>query len=183
MPGDVQLHLFWGLPGSGKSTLVRDLAAEPATVLIAEDEWLSALYGDQMASLADYIACSATLKTQMAPHVVGLLAAGVRVVLDFPANTPEQRAWLLWIIHGSGARHVLHRMDVEPALCWERVQARQAAGKGVFSLSRAQFDRVAAVVSAPLQSDGFAMQTHAERAQTQSRLNHARPLATPFTTC
>lgn len=163
MADDVQLHLFWGLPGSGKSTLARDLAAEPGAVLIVEDAWLSALYGDQMDSLADYIACSARLKAQMGPHVVGLLAAGVRVVLDFPANTPEQRAWLLGIIRDSGARHVLHLMDIEPALCWDRVQARQAADKGVFSLSRAQFDRVAAVVSTPSHSDGFALQTHAER--------------------
>ena len=155
-----KLHVFNGLPGSGKSTLAHDLAAQPGAVLVAEDAWLSALYGDQMTSLADYVTYSNRLKTVMAPHVVALLRAGVTVVLDYPANTPEQRAWLRGILDASGAPHLMHVMTADAETCWARVQARQEAGKHPFTVSRAQFDRIAAVVTRPAEAEGFVVAEH-----------------------
>jgi len=48
------------------------------------------LYGPELRTLADYFERCDRLRAPLAPHVVGLLRAGVSVVLDFHANTIRQ---------------------------------------------------------------------------------------------
>lgn len=98
------LHMVCGKIGAGKSTLTRRLADAPATVLISEDAWLAALYPGEIVDLPDYVRTSTRLKQVMAEHVVALLAAGVSVVLDFPANTASSRAWARGIFEKAGWR-------------------------------------------------------------------------------
>lgn len=87
------LFMLCGKIASGKSTLANQLAGEDG-ILIAEDDWLGALFADQLKTGADYKRCVGKLRSIMAPHVVSLLNAGTTIVLDFPANTIEQRAWM-----------------------------------------------------------------------------------------
>ena len=105
------LHMLCGKIASGKSTMAAQLGATPGTVLIAEDSWLDALFADELHSLKDYVRCSSKLQSVMGPHVVALLNAGVSVVLDFPANTVAQRAWMREIIASTEAAHQLHVFD------------------------------------------------------------------------
>lgn len=77
------LHILCGKIASGKSTLARELATQPVTVVVSEDRWLSALFKEEMRTIEDYVRCSAKLRSAIAPHVVSLLSAGVSVVLDF----------------------------------------------------------------------------------------------------
>ena len=44
------LYLLCGKIGAGKSTLARQLAARPATVLISEDHWNATLFPDELKS-------------------------------------------------------------------------------------------------------------------------------------
>ena len=88
------LTFFCGKMGAGKSTLARQLAAEQGAVLLSEDDWLAALYPNQILTLADYVECSARLKGPVKTLVQSMLLAGTDVVMDFPANTRAQRAWL-----------------------------------------------------------------------------------------
>lgn len=44
------LHLLCGKIASGKSTLAAELSAAPGCVVISEDQWLAALYKDEMQS-------------------------------------------------------------------------------------------------------------------------------------
>ena len=88
------LHLLAGKIAAGKSTLAADLGRAPNTVVVSEDEWLSALFGDEMRALADYVRFSSRLRTALEPHLIDLLSSGVSVVLDFAANTPDTRAWM-----------------------------------------------------------------------------------------
>jgi hypothetical protein len=71
----------------------------------------------QMASVADYVACSARLRDAVGPDVVNLLTAGVSVVLDFPANTLINRAWMKGLFEAAGADHQLHYLDVADEVC------------------------------------------------------------------
>ena len=154
-PSAPVLHLMCGMPAAGKSTLAARLGADRHTIVLSEDAWLSALFGDQMTTLADYGRCSARLRSAMAPHVEALLHAGLCVVLDFPANTPEQRLWMRDVIHRTGVRHQMHVFDLPDAVCLSRLHRRNAARGHPFAATDAEFAQIARHFSPPDPSEGF----------------------------
>ncbi len=157
------LHLVCGLAASGKSTLSADLGQSPGTIVIAEDLWLAPLFGDEMTTLQDYRQATTRLRRAIAPHIVSLLKNGISVVLDFPANTVEDRLWMREIIDTSGAAHRLHFLDVPPEVCLARLHARNARGEHPFAVSDEQFDRLAAHFAPPTLDEGFEIVKHRAR--------------------
>lgn len=151
------LHMMCGKIASGKSTLAARLARADGTILLAEDDWLSALFSGEMSSPSDYVRCSSKLRRIIGPHVVSLLHAGVSVVLDFPANTLEQRAWLRGLIKASGADHQLHVLNPSDALCLARLRERNAHGDHPFAVTEAQFLRLSKHFVAPSPDEGFTL--------------------------
>jgi predicted kinase len=149
------LHLLCGKIAAGKSTLSAELAAAPGTVTLAEDAWLARLYPGEIRSVADYVRCAARLRDAVAPHVETLLRSGLSVVLDFPANTRANRAWMRGIVERSGARHKLHWLDVPDEVCRARLRQRNAAGTHDFAVSDAEFDAITAHFMAPQPDEGF----------------------------
>lgn len=154
------LHMLCGKIAAGKSTLAAELARKPGTVLIAEDEWLSTLFGDQMRSVADYVRLSERLRTVMGPHVAMVLRAGVSVVLDFPANTKGLRHWMRGVFEDAGADHVLHYLDLDDDVCINRLRVRNRAGSHQFAASDAQFHQINAAFVPPSVEEGFNVVTH-----------------------
>lgn len=155
------LHLLCGLICSGKSTLSQKLAQQPNTLRISEDQWLKTLFGPDLQALSDYVTYSKRVQNLLASHVADLLATGVTVVLDAPANTPKQRAWLKALIETSGAAHTLHLLDTPLETCRTRLHARNASGTHEFHVSEEQFEMVSAHFSVPTPSEGFAVKIHA----------------------
>ena len=155
------LHLLCGKIASGKSTLARGLAAAPDTVLISEDDWLSRLYPDEIATLEDYVRCARRLRGVMSDHVASLLRAGVSVVLDFPANTVESRQDLRRIFETAGAAHCLHVLDLPDDLCKTRLRDRNAAGAHAFAPSEADYDLFTRHFQPPSKAEGFVIERHA----------------------
>ena len=153
------LHILTGKIASGKSTLARQLAAGPATVLLGEDQLLSTLYEGDMNTLADYMRNSARLRAGMLPHVVDLLGCGLTVVLDFAANTPEQRHWMRQIIDTAGCPHRLHYLAVPDDICRARLHARNASGTHPFQVSDEQFDWITSHFVPPHETEGFTVVT------------------------
>jgi predicted kinase len=158
------LHLMCGKAASGKSTLATKLSQSPQTVLISEDQWLGPLFGDQMSSLKDYRLASGKLKTAMQPHLIALLQAGLSVVLDFPANTREQRVWMHELTLLAGADHVLQFLDMSDATCLARLHQRNASGSHPFTLSDEQFHQLASYFEPPLPDEGFEIQHYRDSA-------------------
>ncbi len=149
------LHLVCGKIAAGKTTLTRELAAAPATVLIAEDTWMAALFKDELRELADYVRCSAKLREAMGPHVADLLRTGLSVVLDFPANTVANRRWMRSIFEAAGAAHTLHLLDVPDEVCKARLRQRNAKGGHEFTVTDAQFDQFTSYYVPPASAEGF----------------------------
>lgn len=149
------LHLLAGKPASGKSTLAAELAKQPNAILIGEDSLLSTLFGDEMATIDDYIRCSKKLKTALTPHILQLLASDLTVILDFPGNTPGQREWMRSLIDQAGCPHTLHVLGVPDAVCKARLRVRNSADGNPFKLTEEQFDVVASYFSYPDEEEGF----------------------------
>lgn len=160
MSTPVTLHLLCGKVASGKSTLAAALSANPGTVVISEDAWLSKLFGEEMSTLADYMRYATRLEAAMEPHILSLLRAGVSVVLDFQANVPARRAWMRALIDAAGVRHRLHYLDVPDALCKARLQARNASGTHPFAASEAEFDQITDFFVPPQPDEGFVILRH-----------------------
>ena len=154
------LHLLCGKIAAGKSTLARRLAEAHDAPIVAEDFWLSHLYGPEMASVADYVRCSTRLREAMAPHLADLLRAGLSVVLDFPANTRANRAWMLTVAEAAGAGHRLHFLDVPDAVCRARMHARNASGAHEFAPTDAQFDLISARFEPPSDEEGLRIERY-----------------------
>jgi len=158
---EATLHLLCGKIAAGKSTLSAELAQRPATVVISEDHWLSRLYRDEMKSVSDYLRCSARLREAMRSHLVALLQAGVSIVLDFPANTPGQRAWMRTIFEQAQSAHQLHFLDVPDAICKARLRARNASGDHDFAATDEEFEQITSYFVAPTPEEGFNLVRHA----------------------
>ncbi len=134
------LHMMCGKAGSGKSTIAHNLAQQPQTLLMVEDNWLATLYEQQMATLQDYVHYSARLREVLSEHIVQLLSNGLSVVLDFPMNTPDRRLWARQLAERAGVDHCLHFIDVSDALCKSRIKLRNEQGDHPFTLSEKTFD-------------------------------------------
>ncbi|KAA5933137.1 ATP-binding protein [Pantoea sp. Bo_2] len=154
------LHLLCGKMASGKSTLAAQLGTLPGYVVISEDQWLAALYQDEMHSVADYVRVATKLRKAITPHLVALLKAGVSVVLDFPANTRANRDWLRSVIEASSADHRLHYLDVPDALCKSRLHARNQGGEHAFAATDEQFALITRYFEPPHEAEGFNLVRH-----------------------
>jgi predicted kinase len=118
------LHFFCGKMAAGKSTLAVELAKDSNAILLIEDDWLSHLFPDEISDIQDYIRYGHRLKKILSGHVVSLLSHGVSVVLDFPANTKDQRNWFRAIYEQANASHVLHFVDVSNDICKRQLKER-----------------------------------------------------------
>ena len=149
------LHLFCGKIAAGKSTLARRLSVDTQSLLISEDFWLSRLYPGEIETLDDYLRCSGRLKQVIGPHVEALLRAGQSVVLDFHANTLQQRRWLRGLFEAAGADHCLHYLDLPDAVCKERLRQRNREGEHDVAPSEEDFDLVTGYFQPPTPEEGF----------------------------
>lgn len=156
------LHMLCGKIASGKSTLAARLSEPDGTVLIAEDVWLKTLFSDQMSSGPDYVRCAAKLRNAMGPHISALLKAGVSVVLDFPANTVENRAWMRGILDATGAADRLHVLNTPDEVCLARLRERNARGDHQFVVTDEQFHRFSRHFVAPSTDEGFDLEVHGQ---------------------
>ena len=154
------LHMIFGKIASGKSTLCAKLGTEAETVVISEDDWLNALFADDMASIKDYGRCARKLRDVVGPHVVSLLQAGVSVVLDFQANTVDARNWMRGIFEKAGASHILHVLDVPDDVCLERLRMRNAEGGHAFAVTEDQFHQISRHVVLPSADEQFNVVLH-----------------------
>lgn len=127
------LHLLCGKIAAGKSTLAAKLALQDQAVLIAEDEWLGALYPGELSTGQDFLRCSGRIRQVAGPHVVQLLRAGVSVVLDFQGNTPDSRRWMRGLVEASGAAHQFHVLAPPDEVCLARLRAQRRRRASVSS--------------------------------------------------
>lgn len=152
--------MMCGKIAAGKSTLAAQLAQQDGTVLIAEDAWLNALFAEELSTGSDYVRCTTKLRGIIGPHIAALLNAGVSVVLDFAANTVEQRRWMQGILAQTGAAHQLHLLTAPDDLCLARLRDRNRRGDHPFAVTETQFHQFTRHFAAPSPDEGFTIVRH-----------------------
>jgi predicted kinase len=159
------LYFICGKIASGKSTLARELAAQHGAAIICEDEWLVRLE-TRIESFDEFVIHSHRLRAAMTPHVVQLLRLGTSVVLDFPANTPKDRAWMRSLFEAARADHELHVIDAPNDLCKARLRSRnKTKPEGLYwgHVPEALFDPVTRLLVPPAEAEGFNIIRHEAR--------------------
>jgi len=154
------LYLLCGKIAAGKSTLAHQLAARPATLLISEDHWTSTLFADDLKTIEDYTKYSARLQAAMTPHIVAILGKGLSIVLDFPANTLRQRAWMRELIDLAKVDHELHVLDTPDAICKQRLRQRNSSSEHPFQVSDAEYEQFTRYYVPPTGDEGFNVVVH-----------------------
>lgn len=149
-------HFFSGKMAAGKSTLARKLALEHNAILIVEDDWLAQLYPEEITDIPTYIKYSFRLKNIMSDHILTLLKQNVSVVMDFPANTKEQRLWFRTIYKQANVAHTLHYIDVSDEKCKKQLKLR-SLDKPVGSAftTNDEFDLITEYFQPPVDNEGF----------------------------
>ena len=153
-----------GKMAAGKSTLARDLAKREDAILLAQDEFLDALFPGEITDLPGFVKCSLRLRSALAPHVCALLSRGISVVLDFPGNTKAQRVWFRELIERANVDHELHFVDSSDALCKGQLADRSwSLPAGAPWTTEAEFAAITAYFQSPSEDEHFNVVRH-ERA-------------------
>lgn len=150
------LIFFCGKMGAGKTTLSHEMAESIGAVRLSEDEWLEALFPYEIGRFDDYLKYSARLKPLLKPLVRKILNSGVSVVMDFPANTINQRAWFKEIFSNDDIPHKLIYLEASDQICLSQIKSRR-----IEQPERAKFDtevvfnKVTSYFEPPSQKEGF----------------------------
>lgn len=139
------LHLTVGLPGVGKTTLARRLAADEGILRLTPDEWMAPLFGDSDAGGRRDI-----LEGRMIWVAHEVLVSGASVVLDFGCWSLEERYAIRAIAESAGARFDLRYVSVDEAERRARAAARwESAPETTFPTNDADHDRFLALCQPP----------------------------------
>ena len=140
-----RLILICGLPGSGKTTLAKQLASEARAVRLSPDEWKHALgidYYDEDARVR--------LEARLWLFAQELLALGQNVVMEHGFWAREERDELRVGGRALGAAVELHYLEAPVDELWRRLAARNAQpGPGTVPISRTDLDTWAARFEPP----------------------------------
>jgi predicted kinase len=117
--GQPRLILTCGLPGTGKTALARQLAADRGAVRLTKDEWLWAL-----GSTPWDMSTQEKVEHELWRLAQEILRLGLSVVLDFGLWARVERDEMRSAARGLGAGVELHYLDVPVEELWRRIEAR-----------------------------------------------------------
>jgi predicted kinase len=119
---DARLILTCGLPGAGKTTLARRLAAERGAVRLSKDEWLWALGSSPWNQET-----GARIEGELWNLAQEILRLGLSVVLDFGLWARAERDAMRTAARDLGVGVELHYLEETTDELWRRVDERNAS--------------------------------------------------------
>lgn len=151
-----QLHFMCGKMASGKSTLSKELAKKYNAILLSEDEILSKLYPNEITTIPEYVEYTRRVKGMLKEHIIDILAKSSSVVLDFPANTKEQRKWFRDIFQKAEVKHTLHFVDKSDNICKQQLLKRsKGLPKNAPFTTEKEFDMITKYFEKPEKAENF----------------------------
>jgi predicted kinase len=130
------LHLICGLPGSGKTTLAKELERELPALRLAPDEWMARIVGDGFDD--EKRAAVEGVQWEIAARVLSL---GIDVILENGFWSRKERVEYRVRAAVLGADAKLHFRDVSRDELLRRLELRNAAlPPDTFPVTAAQID-------------------------------------------
>jgi predicted kinase len=131
------LILMVGLPGAGKTTRAKEIAATCPALRLTPDHWMVPLFGDSMADGKRF-----ALEGRLISVALQALRLRISVVLDFGLWGRDERSALRWLARSAGAACRVVYLPVDKDVQLARVAQRQAtAPHQTFPMSEAELDQ------------------------------------------
>jgi len=130
------LFMMCGLPGSGKTTLARQLEQERAALRLCPDEWIVALLAD-VTNLVERDRLREPVEAIQWKVAQRALALGINVILENGFWSRDERDAYRKQAEAQGARVELYYLDVGLEELWTRLSKRNAdLPPGTFAVTR-----------------------------------------------
>lgn len=123
-----RVHLLYGLAGSGKTTLARELSSSGRGVRFTLDEWMLRLHPGLDFESTAYGEKAAQVREVIWKIAEQILIAGVDVVLDWNSWSLARRSWAVERASAIGATVHLHWLTASVEVANARVRDRTANG-------------------------------------------------------
>ena len=128
--------LMVGLPGSGKTTRAKELAAVHRALRLTPDHWMIPLFGDSMAGGKRWV-----LEGLLISVALQALRLGTSVVLDYGLWGRDERSALRWLARSAGAACQVVYLPVDKNVQLARIaHRRETAPDQTFPMSEADVD-------------------------------------------
>jgi predicted kinase len=117
--------MICGLPGAGKTTLAKKLEKERGSLRLCADEWIVALYGDDIARDRDKLyAVRDAVEALQFDLTEKMLARDLDIILENGFWSRKERLMLRDKMAGLGAKTELIFLDVPRDILWGRLASR-----------------------------------------------------------
>jgi predicted kinase len=123
-----KLWLMVGLPGAGKTTRARELAASHGALRLTPDEWHLDLFGTSLRADGK----RDILEAWMITVALRTLRLGTSVILDFGLWGRDERSALRWLAAESGASCDVIYLPVDLKSQLGRIADREASAPGEY---------------------------------------------------
>jgi predicted kinase len=131
------LFLVVGLPGAGKTTRAKELAAAHPALRLTPDEWMIPLFGESLAGDKRDV-----VEGRFISVALQALRLGTSAVLDFGFWRRDERSALRELASSAGAACQVIYLPVDRGEQLTRIARRQAATpEQTFPLTTAELDR------------------------------------------
>ncbi|WP_256842290.1 AAA family ATPase [Ornithinimicrobium cryptoxanthini] len=123
-----RVHLLYGLAGSGKTTLARELSNDGHAVRFTLDEWMLRVHPGLSFESVEYRNIAGQVRELIWTIAEQVLMAGVDVVLDWNSWSLARRGWAIERASALGAPVILHRLTASLEVASARVRDRTDRG-------------------------------------------------------